>query len=95
MSIYYLLHPTTPPPATTSYVYSQWSHVPGLVVTGPAPSSVPRLPIFSLVFTHPPSGKLLHHNFICAILSDLFGIQARGGCSCAGPYAQVRYREEF
>jgi selenocysteine lyase/cysteine desulfurase len=28
----------------------------------------------------------LHHNFVVAVLSDLFGIQARGGCSCAGPY---------
>lgn len=32
------------------------------------------------------SGKYLHHNFAVAILNDLFGIQARGGCSCAGPY---------
>jgi hypothetical protein len=28
----------------------------------------------------------LHHNFVVALLNDLFGIQARGGCSCAGPY---------
>ncbi len=28
----------------------------------------------------------LHHNYIVALLNDLFGIQARGGCSCAGPY---------
>ncbi len=32
------------------------------------------------------TGKLLHHNFLVALLNDLFGIQARGGCSCAGPY---------
>ena len=30
--------------------------------------------------------KYLHHNFVVALLNDLFGIQARGGCSCAGPY---------
>ena len=72
-----------------SYVSSCWSNVPGLIVTGPAPSSVPRLPIFSLVFVHSLTGKFLHHNFVCSLLSDLFGIQARGGCSCAGPYAQV------
>ena len=30
--------------------------------------------------------KTLHHNFVVALLNDLFGIQARGGCSCAGPY---------
>ncbi|GAA3957759.1 aminotransferase class V-fold PLP-dependent enzyme [Actinoplanes auranticolor] len=28
----------------------------------------------------------LHYNFVVALLNDLFGIQARGGCSCAGPY---------
>jgi len=31
-------------------------------------------------------GQYLHHNFVVALLNDLFGIQARGGCSCAGPY---------
>ncbi|KAG5179831.1 hypothetical protein JKP88DRAFT_261266 [Tribonema minus] len=30
----------------------------------------------------------LHYNFVCALLNDLFGVQARGGCACAGPYAQ-------
>ncbi len=28
----------------------------------------------------------LHHNFVVALLNDLFGIQSRGGCGCAGPY---------
>ena len=32
-----------------------------------------------------PSGRFLHHNFVVALLNDLFGIQSRGGCSCAGP----------
>lgn len=32
------------------------------------------------------AGRFLHHNFVVALLNDLFGIQARGGCSCAGPY---------
>ena len=30
--------------------------------------------------------RYLHHNFVVSLLNDLFGIQARGGCSCAGPY---------
>lgn len=33
-----------------------------------------------------PNGSFLHHNFVVALLNDLFGIQTRGGCSCAGPY---------
>ncbi|KAK4595230.1 hypothetical protein RGQ29_013600 [Quercus rubra] len=30
--------------------------------------------------------KPLHGPFVAALLNDLFGIQARGGCACAGPY---------
>jgi selenocysteine lyase/cysteine desulfurase len=44
-----------------------------------------RLSIVSFV-VRAPSGRYLHHNFVVALLNDLFGIQARGGCSCAGPY---------
>ncbi|CAL2257362.1 unnamed protein product [Prunus armeniaca] len=31
-------------------------------------------------------GKPLHGAFVAALLNDLFGIQSRGGCACAGPY---------
>ena len=48
----------------------------------------PRVPILSFAILHPASKKLVHHNFISLLLNDLFGIQARGGCACAGPYAQ-------
>ncbi|MBT8098132.1 MAG: aminotransferase class V-fold PLP-dependent enzyme [Gammaproteobacteria bacterium] len=33
-----------------------------------------------------PDGKFLHHKFVTVLLNDLFGIQSRAGCSCAGPY---------
>ncbi|ELU07228.1 hypothetical protein CAPTEDRAFT_190152 [Capitella teleta] len=46
-----------------------------------------RLPIFSILVVHPQSGKLLHHNFVARLLNDLYGLQVRGGCACAGPYA--------
>ena len=46
-----------------------------------------HLPIVSFVVKSP-TGNFLHHNFVCAVLNDVFGIQARGGCACAGPYAQ-------
>jgi len=57
-----------------------------LVILGPNSSS--HLPIFSFLIKHPESGLFLHHNFVVALLNDLFGIQARGGCACAGPYMQ-------
>jgi selenocysteine lyase/cysteine desulfurase len=44
-----------------------------------------RLSIVSFRVRHG-AGMYLHHNFVVAVLSDLLGIQARGGCSCAGPY---------
>ncbi|MBI1352538.1 MAG: aminotransferase class V-fold PLP-dependent enzyme [Actinomycetales bacterium] len=44
-----------------------------------------RLSILSFVVRRP-EGRYLHHNFVVAVLNDLFGIQSRGGCSCAGPY---------
>lgn len=44
-----------------------------------------RLSIVSFILRSP-SGRYLHHNYVVALLNDLFGIQSRGGCSCAGPY---------
>jgi selenocysteine lyase/cysteine desulfurase len=52
--------------------------------------SVERLPIISFGLRHPP--RLLHCNFVVALLNDLFGIQARSGCFCAGPYLHRIYR---
>jgi len=43
-----------------------------------------RLGIVSFVVRH--GERYLHHNFVASVLNDLFGIQARAGCSCAGPY---------
>ena len=59
-----------------------WSAEPGIGILGnPA---LPRLSIVSFTVRH--DGRYLHHNFVVAVLNDLFGIQSRGGCSCAGPY---------
>ena len=43
-----------------------------------------RLSIVSFVIRN--GNRYLHHNFVVALLNDLFGVQSRGGCSCAGPY---------
>ncbi len=60
-----------------------WSQHPNVRILGNPQAE--RLSIVSFVIRHGPD-RYLHHNFVVALLNDLFGIQARGGCSCAGPY---------
>ena len=48
----------------------------------------PRLAVLSfLVRTE--GGHSLHPRLVVRLLNDLFGIQARGGCACAGPYGHA------
>ena len=61
---------------------TQWKTNRNIEVLGD--SSQEGLSIFSLRIKH--EGADLHYGFVVALLNDLFGIQARGGCSCAGPY---------
>jgi selenocysteine lyase/cysteine desulfurase len=60
-----------------------WRDEPDLEILGNLDAD--RLSIVSFVVRCGP-GRYLHHDFVVALLNDLFGIQARGGCSCAGPY---------
>ena len=61
---------------------ASWDANPNINVLGSHDAR--RLSIVSFVVRH--GERHLHHNFVVALLNDLFGIQARGGCSCAGPY---------
>ena len=68
---------------------SSWRANPAIELLGNAAAK--RLSIVSFVVHRTDnagqrSGSYLHHNVVVALLNDLFGIQARGGCSCAGPY---------
>jgi selenocysteine lyase/cysteine desulfurase len=36
-----------------------------------------------------PGGRYLHPRLVTVLLNDLFGIQSRAGCSCAGPYGHT------
>jgi selenocysteine lyase/cysteine desulfurase len=60
-----------------------WEENPNLHILGSHDAE--RLSIVSFVVRHGDRG-FLHHNFVVALLNDLFGVQSRGGCSCAGPY---------
>jgi selenocysteine lyase/cysteine desulfurase len=64
-----------------------WGRNPNLVLLGNPDRE--RLAILSFAVRHPRG--LLHSNFVGALLSDLFGIQARTGCFCAGPYIHRSY----
>jgi selenocysteine lyase/cysteine desulfurase len=61
---------------------ASWSRNPNLMILGNPGAA--RLSIVSFVVRF--GERFLHHNYVVALLNDLFGIQARGGCSCAGPY---------
>jgi len=59
-----------------------WRDEPSIQILGNP--GLPRLSIVSFTVRH--DDRYLHHNLVVALLNDLFGIQSRGGCSCAGPY---------
>ncbi len=39
--------------------------------------------------------KNVHHNLIVRLLNDRFGIQTRGGCSCAGTYGHILFNIDY
>ncbi len=59
-----------------------WGSDPNIEILGDRTHE--RLSIVSFVLRS--GDRYLHHNYVVALLNDLFGIQSRGGCSCAGPY---------
>lgn len=61
---------------------ARWAASPAIEILGSPDAE--RLSIVSFVVRR--GSRYLHHNFVVALLNDLFGIQSRGGCSCAGPY---------
>jgi selenocysteine lyase/cysteine desulfurase len=63
--------------------FSAWQGVPQLNLLGL--TTPQRLPIFSFQVGNG-KGGYVHQQLITRMLSDRFGIQARGGCACAGPY---------
>ncbi len=62
----------------------RWQEEPGLEILG-NPDPDRRIGIVSFN-ARDPRGRHLHPKFMTALLNDLFGIQSRAGCSCAGPY---------
>jgi selenocysteine lyase/cysteine desulfurase len=68
----------------TERAFSKWADNDNIEILG-NPDPAQRVGIISFNIKSP-NGSYLHHKFVTALLNDLFGIQSRAGCSCAGPY---------
>lgn len=71
---------------------SYLSSIPEVEILGnPDPSKRIGIISFNIVV----GDGYLHPRFIVKLLNDLFGIQARAGCSCAGPYGHRLLHIDF
>lgn len=68
----------------TARAFDKWNAEDGIEILG-NPDPAQRVGIVSFNIKNA-TGSYLHHKFVTALLNDLFGIQSRAGCSCAGPY---------
>ena len=66
----------------------RWQNSPNIEILGnPDPARRIAIVSFNIVSEHHGANtRYLHPKFVTALLNDLFGIQSRAGCSCAGPY---------
>lgn len=67
----------------TARAMARWNNVETIEILGNLHAQ--RLPIVSFR-VRDGHGGYVHHQLVTRMLSDRFGIQARGGCACAGPY---------
>jgi selenocysteine lyase/cysteine desulfurase len=72
--------------ALTKRAFEVWESSPHVRLL--APKQRERLPILSFVPLDSARARIDHNAFTRA-LSERYGIQARGGCSCAGPYVHA------
>ena len=70
----------------TARALAAWQNHPNIRLL--APKRADRLPILSFVPLDD-NGQRIDHNAFTRALSDRYGIQARGGCACAGPYVHA------
>jgi selenocysteine lyase/cysteine desulfurase len=68
----------------TCRAMTSWRGDDGIEILG-TPDPAGRIGIISFNL-RAGDGKYLHHKLVTVLLNDLFGIQSRAGCSCAGPY---------
>lgn len=64
-------------------VMGRWHEHPDIEVLG---NQDPARRVGIISFNVRSGSRYLHPRFVTRLMSDLFGIQTRAGCSCAGPY---------
>jgi selenocysteine lyase/cysteine desulfurase len=67
--------------------FEKWKTNPNVEILGNQ-DPTRRMAIISFNVKNP-GGQYLHPKLITVLLNDLFGIQSRAGCSCAGPYGHA------
>ncbi|WP_306016176.1 aminotransferase class V-fold PLP-dependent enzyme [Oceanicaulis sp. MMSF_3324] len=71
--------------AALDRAFERWRACDGIEILGPQDPER-RIGIVSFNIRAGAQG-ILHPRFVATLLNDVFGVQARAGCSCAGPYA--------
>ncbi|EFC50716.1 predicted protein [Naegleria gruberi] len=72
----------------TERAFESFKSTRNLVILGHN-ENTPRLPIFSFLVRH--HNSFLPSTFVSILLNDLFGIQTRSGCACAGPFSHFLF----
>lgn len=72
--------------AIRQQVLSAWSENPHIHILGNK-SAKTYLPVFSFCVSNKSKKAMVHQQLFTRMLSDIYGLQVRGGCACAGPYA--------
>jgi selenocysteine lyase/cysteine desulfurase len=70
----------------TEYFLSELKKIESLELIGNV-APYRRVSIVSFNIRH--RNRILHPKFVTKLMNDLFGIQSRAGCSCAGPYGHI------
>jgi len=70
----------------TAYFLSALAKITNLELVGDV-AAERRVSIVSFNIRH--KDRILHPKFVTKLMNDLFGIQSRAGCSCAGPYGHI------
>jgi selenocysteine lyase/cysteine desulfurase len=71
----------------TALAFNELQNIKGLHIL--ARNIKERLGVFSFYIEN------IHHNLVTKLLNDRFGIQVRGGCSCAGTYGHFLLKVNF